>query len=450
MSDGLLYSQDISIKSCSIVGSSGQSMEFKEMVLEFNYFEDIFSNGISGSLLINDSMGYINILQLQGSEVLTLILDKPGLELPIEQNFRIYTISNRITTNSTNENYILKFYSEELFINEQYKISKSYVKSSIADIVSDLTLNYLKIPQNKISIEKTTGLRDIVIPSFKPIQAINWLATFALPDGAKNIGSPFLFYEDRDGFKFKSILTLFQQPVYKTYEYSAKGLKDEKNEMVSDLNKELVNVIQYEHIKNFDAITAVRSGAYSNKMHTFDPLRLKLGETNFNYSNYIKQETVQLNDHTLPTSAKNRFGDTINDTPGVIKFCMSTTGQSENEYIKNKKVTINENRIEETVPYRTAQLALFCTNRLKLLIPGDVYMTVGRIIEFNLPQISYNNKTRQKKNDEFFSGKYLVTAVRHLYNQEGKFISCIEICKESYPEKYASYNNSDPEWKQLR
>jgi hypothetical protein len=78
---------------------------------------------------------------------------------------------------------------------------------------------------------------------------------------------------------------------------------------------------------------------------------------------------------------------------------------------------------------------------LKLLIPGDVDMTIGRVIEFNLPQISYNNSNRQKENDEYFSGKYLVTAVRHLFNQENKFFTCIEICKESTPKSYEDFNN---------
>jgi hypothetical protein len=395
-------------------------------------------------------MGYINILELQGSEILILELDKPGLEQPISKNFRIYNISNRTTTKSTNENYIINFCSEELMLNEQYKISKSYTSKLVSDIISDLCLNHLKIPQNKLSIDKSSGIRDIVIPNFKPIQAINWLATFAKADSAKNVGSPYLFFEDRDGFKFKSILTLFQQPVYKTYQYSAKGLKSEKNDMVIDMQNESVNVIKYEQIKSFDTISAVRSGAFSNKLHTVDPLRLKLGETNFNYNSYLNRGISQLNAGKLPNSAKNRFGDTINDTQGVIKFCLTTSGQSENKYIKSKNLSINENRIEETVPYRTAQLALFCMNRLKLLIPGDVYITIGRIIQFDLPEIVSNSPNKEKLNDEFYSGKYLVTAVRHMFNQEGRFVTCIEICKESVPNKYADFNNNDSVWKELR
>lgn len=450
MANGLFNSQDFIVKSCIITSSSGQSIDFRNMVLEFDYFEDIFINGISGAIFINDSKGYIDILQLQGSEVLTIILDKPGLDLPISKNFRIYTISNRIQTSSTNENYIIRFYSEELFLNEQYRISKSYTKLLISDIVENILIEYLGVISENLDIDITTGLRDIVIPNFKPLQAINWLSTFAISNDQKNIGSPFLFFENRDGFNFKSILTLFQQDVYKVYEYSIKGQKASSNPMVTDLGKEIVNVIQYSHIKNFDAVTAVRSGAFANKMHTVDPLRLKLGQSEFNYDTYKETETARLNEFTIPTTSQNRFGDTINDTPGVIKFCMTTTGQSENPYIKSKNITINENRIEETVPYRTAQLALFCYNRLKLLIPGDVYMAIGRIIQFNLPQIAYNNPTKKKKNDEFFSGKYLVTAVRHIFNQEGKFITCIEICKESFPAQYGSFDNSNSEWKTLK
>jgi hypothetical protein len=442
MSDGLLTAQDIAIKSCKIIGSSGQAMEFKYLIVEFNYFEDIFATGISGSLLINDSMGYINIMQLQGYEVLILEIDKPGLEEPIKKNFRISNISNRIATKATNENYVINFCSEELLINEQYKISKSYKNTTVTDIIKSICTEYLKIPEKKVEIDKTIGLRDIVIPNFKPIQSINWLSTFAKSDDKKNVGSPFLFYEDKDGFKFKSMLTLFQQNVYRKYHYDVKGLNDPKNNMVLDFNKELVNVLQYEQIKSFDSITAVRSGALSNKMHTVDPVRLKLGETTFNYDDYSKKmDAASLNKGSLPTSGTNRLGETATETPGVVKFCMTTTGQSENKYIKNKNVTINENRIEETVPLRTAQLALFCTNRLKLLIPGDVDMTIGRVIEFNLPQISYNNSNRQKENDEYFSGKYLVTAVRHLFNQENKFFTCIEICKESTPKSYEDFNN---------
>jgi hypothetical protein len=450
MSDGLLTTQDISLTSCMITGSSGQKLDFKNLVVEFNYFEDLFGCGISGILMINDSMGYINILQLQGSEVLTIKLDKPGLELPIYGNYRIYTVSDRKQTNHTNQNYLLKFCSEELFLNEQYRFSKAYSKMTISDMISDIALNQMRIPQDKLYLDSTSGIRDIVVPNMKPLQAINWLSSFALADGAKNIGAPYLFYEDRDGWKFHSILNLFKQNVYKTYQYNIKGTKSDDNPTVTDLNSEIVNVLKYEHVKNFDSVTASKTGVYHNKLHTVDPLRLKFGETEFNYNQYKQNAPASLNDHGMNPSAKNRFGDTLTDTSSVVKFCITTTGQSENSYIKDKKIAVSENLVEQTVPLRNAQLSLFYINRMKIMIPGDVYMAVGRVIEFNLPQISYNKESRQKSADEFYSGKYLVTAVRHMLNQEGIFITALEICKESSPTEINDFNNSDPEWSSLR
>ncbi len=449
MADGLYNSQDIAIQSCLITGSSGQALDFKNMVVEFSYYEDIFSSFISGNMLISDSMGYINILELSGGEIISVKFDKPGFDDPIQKNFMVNHISNRTTTRGTNENYIINFYSNEVFLHEQYRITKSYQQMLLSGMISDICKTHLKIPNDKLFIDKSSGLRDIVIPNFKPFQAINWLTSLAVSDDHKNIGSPYLFYENRDGFNFKSALNLFQNNVYNTYEYSAKGLRSQKNGLVTDIDAETKNVIKYEHITNFNLTTAIKSGVFANKMHTVDPLRLKLGESDFNYTKYIKQAS-SLNQHPMPISDQNRFGDTVDKTPGVVKFCISSTGQSENKYIKNKQLNINENRIETNVPYRTAQLALFCMNRMKIMIPGDVYMTIGRVIQFNLPEIVYNDSSKKKKNDEYYSGKYLVTAVRHLFNQENRFVTVLEICKESFPSQYASYNNSASGWGSVR
>ncbi len=188
MSDGVLHAQDVGLRSCKIVGAGGQPIEFKNIIVEFNYFEDIFNNGISGALIVNDSMNYIQILQLQGQEILILSLDKPGLDNPIEKNFRIYKISNRTQTKNTNENYIIHFCSEEFMLNEQYKLSKSYTNIKISDIVKDIAFNSLKIEQKDFTnIDETSGLRSLVVPNFKPIQAINWLCTFALANDNKNV-----------------------------------------------------------------------------------------------------------------------------------------------------------------------------------------------------------------------------------------------------------------------
>lgn len=452
MANGLLHSQDIDFKSCKIVTSAGNPLELKDLVVEFNYYEDIFSNGVSGSIIINDSMAYIQTFQLQGHEVLIVGLDKPGLDNPLEKTFRVYSITNRNVAKATNETYEIKFCSEEMMLNEQYKLSKSYFDAKISDIVKDICLSFLKIDKKEFpdyNVDETTGLRTLVVPSFKPFQAINWVSTFALSADKGNIGSPFLFYENRYGFHFKSILNLFQQPTYRIFQYDEKNLGSDDNKFVKDINKDFVSVIEYEHITTFNTIQAVKQGIYSNKTFTVDPLRLKFGEQNFDYSEYTK-EAASLEKGKMPISAANRFGDTVNKTPGVQKFCATTTGQSENKYIKDRKITINETHTEQTVSNRTAQMTLLCANRIKIMVPGDIELAVGKVVEYNMPEIVYTDKTKQKKSDPFYSGKYLITALRHILNQDNQFYTCLELSKESFPSSFNDFDNSDPGWKGVR
>lgn len=446
MDDGLISSVDLAIKSCKIFATSGQAVDFKNLIAEFSYFEDIFSFGISGHMLINDSMGYINIMQLHGEERLLLEFTKPGMDNPIQKVFRVFKVSHRTQTSLNNENYILHFCTEELLLNEQYKVTKTYNKALVSDIVKDILLNYLHTDEKNIKyIDKTIGLKDLTIPLFKPIQAINWLATLALSGEKNSLGAPFLLYENKEGFYFKSILNLFKQDVYNTYYYEPKGIRNKSG--APDIGSDMLNAIKYEVIQAFDSASAIRSGMYSNKLITFDPVRLKFGETTFDYEQY-KKNSESLDADGLPITNPNRNNDNVNKTPGVVKFSITSTGQSQNEYFKGKQQTIQENLIEQTVPYRTAQLVMFCNNRIKLQLPGDPDLTVGKIVKFNMPTVTYSNpNSRQKNPDEFYSGKYLVTAVRHYFNQENKFFTVIEICKDSFSTNYGKGNPSDSAWK---
>lgn len=448
MADGLFYSQDVSIKSCKIVGNDGAPVDIKNLVVELNYYEDIFSNFVNGALIINDSIGCIQMFQFQGAEVLILSIDKPGLDKPLTKNLRIYKASGRTQTKTSNENYILHFCSEEAMLNEQYKISKSYDNLKIIDIVKDILKNDLHIDEKLFTnYDETTGVRSLVVPNLKPLQTINWLSTFAQADQDKNAGAFYLFYEDKTGFNFKSVLNLYKQPIFRKYRYEEKNLK---KDLVVDITKEFVNVIAFEPVGSFDSVAAVKNGSLASKTITIDPLRLKFGESTFDYTKYIK-DVQSLDKGQIPDSAKNRKGELMSQTFGSVKFCVSTSGQSENKYIKDKEIQVNEHRPEETTSIRSAQMSLMWSNRLKLVVAGDVEMTIGKVVEFDKPEISYNNpESKEKKSDPFYSGRYLVTAVRHILNQENRFLTVLELCKDSYATKFNDFDNSDAGWKGVR
>jgi hypothetical protein len=452
MADIQLYPQDYSLDSCKIITALGQPYEFKPVLLGFSYYEDIYSNFITGDLTINDSVGFLSVLSFSGNDYLILGFSKPGTDEKLEKTFRIYKVSDRHLVKDQNETYTLHFCSEEALLSEQYKVSKSYMNVKVSDIAKDIVLNKLKVDPKKFpatNLEETKNSRDIVIPNFKPLEALNWLCTQAISNDSKTQGSSYLFFENITGYNFRSLQAMFKDGVYASYKYEPKNLNMPNDARVQDLPREKINVISFEPVSHFDTLNTVNAGFFANELIAIDTIRLQYKTHDFDYEKYFSA-AQKLNQYGLLNSAQNRFGDTANKTnKSLIKVVTTNTGEIlENEYIKSHQPDTKDILIETTVPYRTAQLSHINYIKYKISIPGDPLMTVGRVIEFSLPEIT--RASGGKEPDKFYSGKFLVTALKHTIDVENRFTTIIEISKESLPNAYATPDNGSSAWKSVR
>ena len=450
--DGIIYVQDFVLESCKIVTGQANPFDFRYMVVELNYFEDIYNSFISGNMVINDTNNFLNGLGFNGNEHLILKFTKPGFEQKIEKVFRIFKVSNRTLVKDQNESYILHFCSEELLLSEQYKISKSYRGMKISDMVKDIVNNQLNVLPTKFlaeNIEETSGIRDLIVPNLKPFEALSWLSTYAISNDPKTSGSPYLFYENLNGYNFRSLQSLFTGQVYAKYNYEVKNIRDPNDNRILDLNSDFRRVFKYDTISNFDSINMIDTGAYANRLIAVDPIRQTYTVNNFDYTNYFNR-AQKLNNNGIMSTATNRKGDSANTTyDAVLKVVTTNTGQAtKNPYIRSHQGNIKDINVETTVPYRTAQISQINAIKYRILVPGDPLLTVGMIIEFILPDVRPTDLGREK--DKYYSGKYLVTAIRHKIDQENKFVSFVEISKESLPTAYDTVDNSLPAWKELR
>jgi hypothetical protein len=453
MADGLVFPQDFTLESCKIITSQGNPFEFRFMMIELNYFEDLYNNTISGNMFINDSSGFLSLLGFNGNEFLSLKFGKPGSDDKINRVFRIFKVSDRRITKDTNENYILHFTSEETLLSEQYKISKSYPNKKVSEIVIDIMTNDLLVDPKKFeltNVEETLDVRDIVVPLFTPFEAINWLATQAISKTPQTQGSPYLFYENFYGFNFKSLQSLFDTPIYGTYKYEPKNLTMPDDARVQDMGAEIKNILVYEMVSNFDTLRLYDTGAFANKLIAIDTIRSTYSTTIFDYDLYF-QNAKKLNPYGIMSNYKNRKGDAANTTyDGVTKTVTTNTGQSiKSSYIKSHYPGVKDINIEVRVPYRTAQFSQINYNKYKVSIPGDPKMTVGNVIEMLIPDMMTNDKGGRDK-DKYYAGKYLVTAVRHKIDQDNKFITLMELSKESLPNPYDAIDNESPAWKEIK
>lgn len=440
-SPGNYYPQDFSLQTINLRTASGQKFELRKLMVELSYYEDIYTFAVSGYVTIKDAQGFIEGLQLSGNEFIEINFGKvKGSPNADDQVYSLYKIGNRLPGNNLNvETYTLYFCSEELLLSEQIKISKSYTGQKISGIVNNILTDQLKVPSNKIKVvEETTGVNDFVLPRMKPFEAISWLSTYARPQKTGGKGADMLFFETKEGYNYRSLQSMFSDPIYATYKYQQSNLDDK----TQSFQEKAISVLNYEFAKTYDVLKDINSGTFANRLISIDPIARKAITTDFDVKQYAASST-QLNGNLPLATSKNRLGLTQNQAPeSVVKVATSNAFQTEAPYIKQAPGSVAKNiAIENYVPNRTAQLSLANYTVVKMTIPGDPGITAGRTIDFSLLTIKPTTNTREL--DKFYSGKYLVTAVRHIIQPEGIFQTVLEIAKGSSTTPYGSINTID-------
>lgn len=445
---GAYYPQDFSLKTLNFLTASGQRIELRQLLVELSYYEDIYSFSSSGYITITDAQGFIELLQLTGNEFIEINFGKvKNARNQNDQIFRVYKSSGREPSGNMNsETYTLFFCSEELMLSEQTKISKSYKGTKISSIVTDILKEQLKISSDKLSqavIEETTGVYDFLIPRMKPFEAISWLSTYARPQLTGGVGADMLFFETKLGFNFRSLQSMSRDDVYATYKYQAKNLDDK----TQSFQEKTITVIDYELNKPYDVLNEINSGTIANQLISIDPLTRTFKKTNFDYEKY-KSQTKSLNPGSATNSLKNRLGKTQQESyESVVKVAIGNSNQKQVPYIKQAEAGVAPDIfIETSLPNRTAQINLSNYTTLKASIPGDPGITAGRTVNFNLLTLKPSNS--KKDLDKFYSGKYLVTAVRHIIETAGTYQTILELAKDSTPTNYMNIDSDSSTWKE--
>lgn len=441
---GPSYPEDYSLNTLNFITSVGNKINILPLLSGLSVYEDLYSFSLSGHITLIDAQGFMESLKLTGNEFLEVEFGKvkDGAN-SVKSLFRVYRAGDRNPSGTLNsETYTLYFCSEELMLSEQTKISKSYKGKKIADIIADILTDKMKVPNKKIeNVEDTMGVYDFLVPRMKPFEAISWLSCYARPKSS--VGADMLFFETKDGYNFRSIQSMFKDPVYGTYKYQAKNLDDK----IQSFEEKVTTVISYEFGKPYDALNEINSGTLANRLISIDPIARKFNVTDFDYTKY-KGQVASLNGNAPVNDYKNRLGVSESQAyEGKLKVIIGNSAQQDVPYIKNIDGAVAKSIFVETfVPNRTAQISLSNYTSLKIAIPGDPGISVGRTIKFNL--LSLKSANDNKDLDQMYSGKYLVTAVRHIIETPNSYRTILELAKDSTPSPTSAINNNDSSWKE--
>lgn len=418
-------SQQFKINELTIVTKNGD-IDISGIYEEINIYDSILVPVMSGHILVTDSIGLSGKLIFDGSESLLMnIVKDPEAAEPFnfKKAFRIYKQSKRESRTLNSEMYVLSFVSDELIFSDQQRINQAY-EMNYTNIIKNIMANYLKVPENQLGgiYDETVGIRKVVIPNLRPIEAIEWCAKRAVDEKQAPC---FLFYQNITGYNFASLSNLLVKPIVLDIKFEPKNMPS------TDALDEISSARTLEVMSQTDAIDKTRSGVNSGKFIGFDPITRTIAAKELSYNDHYKlmnHANENPNVSVIPNRDKIDNVSMFNAKKTVSTF--SASRQFSN-YIKKYDPTSlsKEDNIEQYLFQRKAILKNLMERRVKLTMPGNFQLTSGFNIYLNVPNIAQKDKAGENE-DKSMTGQYIIVASRHIIGYE-KFETIIEVATTS-------------------
>jgi len=434
-SDSTFSADGYSINKALLTAPNGREVDFADLIGGINFAQSLNSVSYQGSMIIVDSMNYLEEVPFRAEEKIDLEIQTQDLDVVLNLKLRVISISNlTYSDEGTYISYQLNFVSEttyeaskkrviEAYSDDANNIAKSlfeknYSKINVAqsDLPLDTTKYKLVNDRNKsFTVQKTEGLMDVIIPNYEPAEAIRFISTRSY--NSKTPSQTFRFFETLDGYHFVTDEFLIENGKDNALElfYSPTA----SNEPNPDVLTKRVDAFS---VNNTGRNTAqdLFSGAYRSKVYEIDFVRGEVITHKFNYATDSKFK--DMNGEVVKTS----------NMPHTKEFMEETFTE------KNAKEMMVFKDYASTGDYRgelrgEAHFPTIAQNRiayyyhlngtsLSMILKGRADIKPGVIINFSI------KSTNDTKQNEQLSGKYLVSESVHSFNK-GSLQTSINVIK---------------------
>jgi hypothetical protein len=184
-----------------------------------------------------------------------------------------------------------------------------------------------------------------------------------------------------------------------------------------DINREYATARRMEYISSIDTIRQIQEGTLRNVIYGFDIVRKSIRTNQTDYVNDFSK-TMHLDKFPMHTKNMQR------GNPGVIRTKVVAPSLFDGYSVDNTDASTSK---------RLALLGQLEMFKLNLDLPGRTDITVGMTINFDMPAYKLLDSSEDKlsKNlNKYYSGKYLITAIKHRITQS-KHAMNMQIIKDS-------------------
>jgi len=427
----------------SLDGKTTIDLAGSSSILFLDYFEDLLSPCITMTIQVMSSTSLTNLLPIRGGEKVSLSINTAFGELAFTGDAALYVFKvSDIIADSTSERFILHLVSRETITNETTRCVKRY-DGKINESVKKILKEVLKTTKFKDeNIQEVANTYSFIGNMKKPFNVLTWLCPKSLPTQNSNKTSEvdkkgmakgvsgFLFYENREGFNFKSIESLVSRTNIGTADLKNIPKYAYTQVIESNTVANEFKILNYETQKNSDLIKSLRVGMYSNLTYFYNIYTNKFSRYQYNLKDEIKNASKLGTDDTIPVSEE------LGTSVSRILFRTSDIGVMDNDF-KSDKFDESQQRDIADMAKSASRYNILFTQSLNMIVPCNVQLKVGDVIYIELPRIERSNN---KRADDKQSGYYLIKELRH-HMEPGTVVTSLRLIRDSYG-LYGAENNT--------
>lgn len=415
----------------TITSMDGIEIDITNSILSMDYYEDILSPTISLIVQCTNKYAIVSGLPIRGGEKVEIEVDTGFGELKFlgeQESLRVYKVTGQEGSRMS-ENFTLHIATQECLNNESSRCLRKYtgkISESVKDILTNDLLTEKFLDEN---IEESANSYKWHGSMRKPFKVLEWLSPKTLSSRAGELdpepnGSTqekargtvgFFFYENREGFNFKSIDKLTEligssreEDVFR-YNYTGKVIKSAEAD-----NR--FKIISYSFDRNIDMRAALRFGIYKNQTYLYN-----IDNNEVTVYNYDIMEEIG--------NKKMTKQDGLSVSPDLVEYPSRILVRStDNGIMSSEGGTDNSGRIPADLAKSTARYNLLFSQSLNIMIPCNVNLKVGDIVHCEFPEMDSGRSTEP---DKEISGRYLIRQLRHHLSQ-GLNTTSLTLIRDSY------------------
>ena len=232
--------------------------------------------------------------------------------------------------------------------------------------------------------------------------------------------SGFLFYENIDGFNFRSIDSLVSNTQIQNSSSDKENIPKYTFDGIgaiqaNDLNNNF-KILNYNYEKNIDLMKSLRVGMYVNKTYFYNMYTQELDIYKYRLKDELGDKTLGGNESI---AISEQFGDSI--TRILVRA-------SDHGILDSKGTFAQSGRDNADMSKSFSRYNLLFTQALNINIPCNVKLKAGDIIYAQFPQME---SAQTGEVDKEQSGNYLIKELRHHFSPN-EMLTSLRLVRDSY------------------